>query len=166
VQEGAPAPAASPPEAAEPARSNNESSQTVCEALPDLAFAESEKPSSDQPAEEELAAVSTAASTISVGPQSFYRADFGAAAVVASAGLEAIDQAVSELVDELNDMGEQFADLLSTDRTSPMTAAVAGVAIAGVVELRFRRKRPAPRKQGDWIWLFSDLLGDAPGDGS
>jgi hypothetical protein len=45
-----------------------------------------------------------------------------------------------------------------------MTAAAAGVAVAGVVELRFRRKRPVRTKEGDWIWLYSDLLGDAPGE--
>jgi hypothetical protein len=96
---------------------------------------------------------------------SLWRGDFGpVSAVAATAGMEAIDHAINELVDELNDLGEQFADLFSPGRTSPMTAAAAGVAVAGVVELRFRRKRPVRTKEGDWIWLYSDLLGDAPGE--
>jgi hypothetical protein len=91
--------------------------------------------------------------------------DFGPiAAVAATASLEAIDQAINELVDELNDLGDRFADLFSPGRASPITAAAAGVAVAGVVELRFRRKRPLRTREGNWIWLYSDLLGDAPGE--
>jgi hypothetical protein len=87
-----------------------------------------------------------------------------AVAAGATAGLHALDLAVSELVDELNDLGEQFADLLAGGRSAPMTAAVAGMAAAGIAELRLRRKRPVRIKEGNWIWLYSDLLGDAPGE--
>jgi hypothetical protein len=96
---------------------------------------------------------------------SLWHGDFGPiSAVATTAGMEAIDQAIDELVDELNDLGQQFAELFSPGRASPITAAAASVAVAGVVELRFRRKRLMRTKQGDWIWLYSDLLGDAPGE--
>jgi hypothetical protein len=85
-------------------------------------------------------------------------------ALAASAGLESLDRAVAELVDELNDLGEQFAELLTARGASPITAVAAGAAFAGVFELRLRRKRPTRTRHGDWIWLFSDLVGDAPGE--
>jgi hypothetical protein len=77
--------------------------------------------------------------------------------------LDLLERAVSELFDEMQQVSGNFGELLSGVGASPAAAALAGVAIAGVIERGRRQWRPARPDDENWIWQYSDLLGVPPG---
>jgi hypothetical protein len=77
--------------------------------------------------------------------------------------LNLLDRAVSELLDELQQVRGNFGELLAGVGASPAAAALAGVAVAGVIERGRRQWRPARADDENWIWQYSDLLGAPPG---
>jgi hypothetical protein len=88
-----------------------------------------------------------------------------AATVYQAVDWETLDRALDELLDEGSDAGEVWGETLAGLAVSPvLAAAAAGTVAAGVIERRRRRRRPAHSEENeDWLWLFSDLLGVAPG---
>jgi hypothetical protein len=79
------------------------------------------------------------------------------------ADLQALNQAVDELLVDLHLVREQLGDLLDGTAMSPAVAAtVAGLAAAGLMERRRRRRPPRDEDHENWVWMFSDLLGSPP----
>lgn len=82
-----------------------------------------------------------------------------------AAELAALDRAVQELMEELESIGDQWSELLTGAGVSPTVAAtLASATAAGLLERRRRRRPPTlPQDDDEWLWLYADLLGVAPG---
>jgi hypothetical protein len=81
----------------------------------------------------------------------------------ADADLADLERAVQNLIDHLEETGERVGDLLADPRTLLVAAMLAGAVAAEASRRRARRRADNDSIEDEsWIWLFSDLLGEAP----
>lgn len=85
------------------------------------------------------------------------------AAFESMADLEALDQAMEQLLEELRQVREHFGEFLVGVPASPAAATIVCVAAAGLFERKRRPSKLAQSNRDNWIWQYSDLLGAVPG---